>query len=648
MAGRSKTPTHRLPQEDETWHVYIHKMRTWIAPPDEESYRPYAFFVLNPTRQMIQTVELEEEIPTTEDALELLLDTIHNPKKEISQKPYRPAEIHFEDETLSNALTGPLDEMGIKARLVPHLDVVDDIIADLEDHMSGGAAIPGLLSVRGVTPKLVGGLFSAAAALYRAQLWNNLSDEHTFAITVPPEKRARYLKVMGHAGIEYGLATYKRWKDVERMYQAADDPFDALPEDGGHSFLFNDITMTPFGDLEAIEQYGWEVENEEAYPVPIIFPRDEDVKRPSKKDLIWYEAALLALIKFVKEHMRAKGMDEFHDAEATIPVETHAGEVQVHVKYPGGIIPKELRPASQMEWGGFEDDDDAEMPAMFDRRAMEGSMRMFGGGFDDPALNEAQDLMYQAWDETNPARRIILAHQALSVSPNCADAYVLLAEEEADTVARALKFYKEGMDAGAQALGEEFFEENVGHFWGLLETRPYMRAREGYARLLWQVDRKEEAAEHYREMLRLNPGDNQGHRYVLANLLLSLNLDDEVIALLDEYHDDSMSDFLFTRALMEFRRGGASDDANSALRKALEQNSHVPAYLTGRKHMPTRLPDRVIWGGETEAMHYAAQYLQHWRHTRGALDWLKSQTGEGKKEKRKRRTKRGRRGSSKR
>jgi hypothetical protein len=51
----------------------------------------------------------------------------------------------------------------------------------------------------------------------------------------------------------------------------------------------------------------------------------------------------------------------------------------------------------------------------------------------DPQLKKAQDLMYQAWEESNPARRIVLAHRALEISPDCADAYVLLAEEEAGT-----------------------------------------------------------------------------------------------------------------------------------------------------------------------------------------------------------------------
>ena len=32
------------------------------------------------------------------------------------------------------------------------------------------------------------------------------------------------------------------------------------------------------------------------------------------------------------------------------------------------------------------------------------------------------------------------------------------------------------VETGQRTLGEQFFKENRGHFWGILETRPYMRA----------------------------------------------------------------------------------------------------------------------------------------------------------------------------
>src|SRR5436309_5198713 len=94
----------------------------------------------------------------------------------------------------------------------------------------------------------------------------------------------------------------------------------------------------------------------------------------------------------------------------------------------------------------------------------------------DDALFEAQDLMYEAFDARG-ARRAALAHQALSISHDCADAYLLLAEETASSLEEARELLEQGVAAGRRALGPEPFEEDVGYFWGILETRPYMRAR---------------------------------------------------------------------------------------------------------------------------------------------------------------------------
>jgi hypothetical protein len=48
----------------------------------------------------------------------------------------------------------------------------------------------------------------------------------------------------------------------------------------------------------------------------------------------------------------------------------------------------------------------------------------------------------------------------------------------------------------------------------------------------------------------------------------------------------------------------------------------VPPYLTGQERIPNRLPDHVGFGDESEAVAYAADHLNHWRRTDGALDWL--------------------------
>ena len=77
--------------------------------------------------------------------------------------------------------------------------------------------------------------------------------------------------------------------------------------------------------------------------------------------------------------------------------------------------------------------------------------------------------------------------------------------------------------------------EDAGHFWGILETRPYMRARLGLAHPSGPRAGVTRRSRHLQDMLRLNPGDNQGVRYTLAGFLLFLDRDDDLARLLQQY-----------------------------------------------------------------------------------------------------------------
>jgi tetratricopeptide (TPR) repeat protein len=242
------------------------------------------------------------------------------------------------------------------------------------------------------------------------------------------------------------------------------------------------------------------------------------------------------------------------------------------------------------------------------------------------AVDAAQEVMFDAWECDDPKKRIALARKALKISPLCADAYVLLARETASTPEEALGLYVEAVTAGERALGKAAFKDDVGMFWGLIETRPYMRARQGLALAQWASGRREEAAEGARDMLRLNPNDNQGIRYLLVDWLLQLGRDEEAAALLKRYKDDG-AEWLWPAVLACFRAKGDGAASRSALKRALGANAHVPAYLLGRKKLPRRMPDFVTMGGVDEAISYAEQAMSTWARTPGGLEWLAGTVG---------------------
>jgi len=265
-------------------------------------------------------------------------------------------------------------------------------------------------------------------------------------------------------------------------------------------------------------------------------------------------------------------------------------------------------------------------PALPDRGTMKAYLAAIAGGGRDDAVARAQEVMYDAWDKTTSRSRVALARKALGISPLCADAYNLLAEEAA-TPAEARDLYARGLEAGELALGPEGFEEYAGHFWGFLETRPYMRARHGLALTLLKLGEEPAATEHFRAMLKLNPNDNQGIRYLLLGNLLQRDDIPAVKALLGDYPDEWSVYWLYTRALIAYRENQASAPATLKLLKdARSANEHVPAILASTKPDMLSSSGYVTVGGADEATDYVRECGTAWRRTPGAVEWLETAT----------------------
>lgn len=233
---------------------------------------------------------------------------------------------------------------------------------------------------------------------------------------------------------------------------------------------------------------------------------------------------------------------------------------------------------------------------------------------------QAQQLIYDAF-ESEGNKRYSLARKALDLNPDSVDAYNILAEE-AESLEEASQIYKKGMLTGQKELGKNYFRENKGHFWGLHETRPFMRAKGNYASTLYQLGNINEAILHFKELLQLNPNDNQGARYSLFIAYVDKGDLRKALELLEQY-DEGSAQGLYNKLLLELLEHGFTAKAKKLLKEAKSQNKYVIPFLTGKKRLPSQIPDMYGWGDEGEAIIYADAHLHLWKKVVGVENWLK-------------------------
>jgi tetratricopeptide (TPR) repeat protein len=232
----------------------------------------------------------------------------------------------------------------------------------------------------------------------------------------------------------------------------------------------------------------------------------------------------------------------------------------------------------------------------------------------------ARNLIYDAL-QLEGKNRYKLAEDALALNPNCVDAYVILAEKTS-SLEDAILMYEKGIMAGERELGKAFFSENRGYFWGLIETRPYMRAKLHYAEALSLLGKRNEAVSQYEELLELNPMDNQGVRYSLFVAYIDAGVYKKAADLLQQF-DETTAQGAYNKLLLELCEKGFTKKAHLLLKAAKKENKFVIPYLIGKKRLPAYPPDYYGFGDENEAIVYADMHLHLWKKIDGLSDWLK-------------------------
>jgi tetratricopeptide (TPR) repeat protein len=605
---------------EETWQGGVVKLSELMGIPPEQA--PIQMGLILWRGVPSELVHAKPVMPDADDAFDTFLGAMLELSEE-HEFPYRPAEIDCNDRRFAEELNRRLADSGTVVHYRAKIGAWDAIVREMFDVLQS-AGPPPLPSLRegGCSDEQLREFAAASAEFYRAKPWDVLDDTDLIKIHTPrPPRFMKHVVVLGAGSQSYGLGLYQDDEDHNALMSQQADP----RQMSLFSFLYENPANVSAEDVDLWKELDLPLETGEAFPDPNLFLPDGP-RRPAPKEIDFLTIVLKGLAQTSEEELDTGRWSK---------------EVQVSGKRRkcAFSIPNLLDPPDRAEWirrGKMPDQRGNEIHF----RQVQDFIDSAGEGMDIDELNEAinakfsgrspddyelprntpverAEALYQDALGSFGRQRVLLARQALAEDADHVEAGILIAESTR-AVDRRIELFENAKRAAAAALGDDM-EELAGKFWGFHETRPYMRACQGLAEAFVDAGQTSDAIEQYREMLRLNPNDNQGVRYEIVPVLLEQDRDAEAIEVLKEYPEDSAL-WLHLEALVEFRRTGRSAAAKKSLRTAFKSNEHVLELLQSNE--PPLMPDSYALGSPEEAAICIQELQTVWEETEGFVEWM--------------------------
>lgn len=182
----------------------------------------------------------------------------------------------------------------------------------------------------------------------------------------------------------------------------------------------------------------------------------------------------------------------------------------------------------------------------------------------------------------------------------------------------ALQACSQGFDIGERVIPVKFSGVIE---WGFLENRPFLRAAQGVLLCHLRLGQRREALAIMEKMLRWNPSDNQGLRFLIGSEYLRAG-DQAKAARFFRDEAANYPPYHFEAGLLHFLQGDRIAAA-TCLRQGFVANAYIAEILCGN---PDPMPLAIWHGSNLAEAETAREYLDHcadlWRKTTDAIPFL--------------------------
>lgn len=228
---------------------------------------------------------------------------------------------------------------------------------------------------------------------------------------------------------------------------------------------------------------------------------------------------------------------------------------------------------------------------------------------ESPAV-QAYELVERANDAKSKKERVKLAKKALEIYPDCLEAKLILVFEN-DSHIIIFKELATIIEEEKNRLKKEgfFSKNNIGDFYVIFETRPYITTLHTLACLYASAGMINKAIEVSKEILRLNKSDNTGTRYLLMGLYAYKEEINNMNKLFNVYKEECLF-MLFPYLVYYFKQGNMAK-ALSYLDRIKKVNKNFVKYFKDDMDIEPNMPDIYSPGdmSEVEAVMEELEFL---------------------------------------
>ncbi len=175
--------------------------------------------------------------------------------------------------------------------------------------------------------------------------------------------------------------------------------------------------------------------------------------------------------------------------------------------------------------------------------------------YENTPLDDAYELLEKAKNAKSKSQAIKYAKKAYDLCPACFEAILFQTDLEDDPL-KKWELLEEGLKVEKKRLEEEgyFKKDNIGHFYTIFETRPYIKGLYVKADTLILDGKIRQAIDVCKEILRLNESDNTGARYLLMAMYALLEEENELLKLYRKYSEENL-EVLYPLFILYYKLG---------------------------------------------------------------------------------------------